>query len=337
MGFFWKMQTPGRADLLPMLANLNEANFETAAEAVFAYQSVNNPIFAQYLQLLGDSSGIRPTKPQNRFLPISFFKTHTVKSGVWEAETAFSSSGTTGQIPSRHLVRDLDFYLQNAHRGFTEFYGAPAEWAILALLPSYLKRGGSSLVAMADAFIRQSKYPESGFFLDNYEQLQRTLSHCKSKHYKTLLLGVSYALLDFAEEFPMDLRGVTIMETGGMKGRRRELTRLELHETLQSAFQVESIHSEYGMTELFSQAYAQAGSRFRPAVTMRVLATELNDPFCPVAPGKTGILNIIDLANLDTCSFVQTEDLGRVHPDGSFEVLGRADTAEMRGCNLMVE
>jgi len=322
---------------LPMLANLNEANFEAVAEAVFAYQSANNPIFAQYLRLLGDSSGIHTTKLKNRFLPISFFKTHTLKSGVWDAETEFTSSGTTGQIPSRHLVRDLDFYLQNAGRGFANFYGDPSEWAILALLPSYLERGGSSLVAMADFFIQESQHTESGFFLDNYEQLKSALIACRSKNCKTLLLGVSFALLDFSEQFPMDLRGVTIMETGGMKGRRRELTRLELHETLQAAFQVENIHSEYGMTELFSQAYAQAGSRFRPAATMRVLATELNDPFCPVAPGRTGVLNIIDLANLDTCSFVQTEDLGRVYPDGSFEVLGRADTAEMRGCNLMVE
>jgi hypothetical protein len=205
------------------------------------------------------------------------------------------------------------------------------------LLPSYLERGGSSLVAMADYFIRESKHPESGFFLHNFEDLKNALNQCKSKACKTLLLGVSYALLDFAEQFPMDLSGVTIMETGGMKGRRKELTKVELHETLKSALGAVEIHSEYGMTELFSQAYALGGPRFQPMQTMRVLATELNDPFCPVAPGKTGVLNIIDLANLDTCSFIQTEDLGRVFPDGSFEVLGRADIAEIRGCNLMVE
>lgn len=331
------MQTPRRADLLPMLANLNEANFEATADAVFAYQAANNPSFAQYLTLLGYAPEIQSARPKNIYLPISFFKNRSIQSGEWETETIFTSSGTTGQTPSRHLVRNLDFYLENTRKGFSEFYGDPSEWAILALLPSYLERGGSSLVAMADYFIKQSKHPESGFFLDNHAQLKTALNSCKSKSCKILLLGVSFALLDFAAQYPMDLRGVTIMETGGMKGRRQEMTRSALHETLQAAFQTDTIHSEYGMTELFSQAYAQEGSSFRPAATMRVLATELNDPFCLVAPGKTGVLNIIDLANLDTCSFVQTEDLGRVFPDGSFEVLGRADTAEMRGCNLMVE
>ncbi len=196
---------------------------------------------------------------------------------------------------------------------------------------------GSSLVAMADYFIQNSQHEESGFFLNDFGKLKAALSSCKSKDCRTLLLGVSFALLDFAEQCPMDLNGVTIMETGGMKGRRRELTRTELHETMKDAFGVNEVHSEYGMTELFSQAYALGDSRFRPTKTMRVFAHELNDPFCPVSYGRTGVLNIIDLANLDTCSFIQTEDIGRVFPDGSFEVLGRMDVAEMRGCNLMVE
>ena len=190
---------------------------------------------------------------------------------------------------------------------------------------------------MADYFIQRAQHPESGFFLHDFDRLKKVLTVCKSKGYKTLLLGVSFALLDFAAQCPMDLEGVIIMETGGMKGQRRELTRAELHETLCAAFNVKSIHSEYGMTELFSQAYAQGSTQFRPAQTMRVFATELNDPFCPVRAGRVGVLNVIDLGNLDTCSFIQTEDLGRVFADGSFEVLGRADTAEMRGCNLMVE
>ena len=340
MGFFWKMQTLERGDLLPMLSKLNEANFDVAAQAVFSYQSAQNPIFSQYLELLGHpiSNVQRPTSNvPHPFLPISFFKTHEVKSGHWSAETEFSSSGTSGQNPSRHPVRQLDFYLENARRGLAQFYGDPSEWAILALLPSYLERGGSSLVAMADFFIRNSRQPESGFFLNDFDKLKDALHSCKAKKCKTLLLGVSFALLDFAEQYPMDLRGVTVMETGGMKGRRREMTRAELHETLKAAMGVDAVHSEYGMSELFSQAYAMGGSIFRPAQSMRVLATELNDPFCLVPPGRTGVLNIIDLANLDTCSFIQTEDLGRVFPDGSFEVLGRADAAEMRGCNLMVE
>ncbi|MFN0035716.1 MAG: acyl transferase [Saprospiraceae bacterium] len=321
-----------------MLANLTQANFEAAAQAVFAYQAAHNPVFCKYLELTGRTpQGSSFIVHRSSFLPVSFFKTHRVQTGDWEAETEFTSSGTTGQMPARHPVRHLDFYLENARRGFAHFYGEPSEWAILALLPSYLERGGSSLVAMADFFVQNSPHPESGFFLNDFENLKTALNACKSKGCKTLLLGVSFALLDFAEQCPMDLRGVTVMETGGMKGRRRELTRSELHETLQAALGVETVHSEYGMTELFSQAYALGGSRFRPAPTMQVLATELHDPFCLAAPGRTGVLNIIDLANFDSCSFVQTEDLGRVFPDGSFEVLGRADAAEMRGCNLMVE
>ena len=342
MGFFWKMQTPQRADLLPMLANLNEANFDAVAQAVFAYQSNRNLVYSKYLGLLGrtfpKSGASAPnTIAQVPFLPISFFKTHLIQTGTWAAELEFTSSGTTGQTPSRHQVRDLNFYLENTRRGFAPIYGDPREWAVLALLPSYLERGGSSLVAMANFFIENSRHLESGFFLHDFERLQATLDICKSKGCKTLLLGVSFALLDFAEQCPMDLQGVTIMETGGMKGQRRELTRTELHSALCAALNVDTIHSEYGMTELFSQAYAQGGTEFRPAQTMRVFATELNDPFCPVRPGRAGVLNIIDLGNLDTCSFIQTEDLGRVFADGRFDVLGRADTAEMRGCNLMVE
>lgn len=332
------MQTPERADLLSSLANLQSGHFNAVAQGVFAYQSVQNSLFSRYLELLGYGPPYE-AKPalQPPFLPISLFKQHLIQTGNWTAETVFQSSGTTGQVASRHLVRNLNDYLQNALRGFAEFYGDPGEWAILALLPSYLERGGSSLVAMADYFIKKSKYPESGFFLNDFERLKDRLIACKEKGCKTLLLGVSYALLDFADAYPMDLSGVTLMETGGMKGRRKELTRAELHTALQRAFGVDQVHSEYGMTELFSQAYSSDGTAFRPAKTMRVVTTELNDPFCLTKPGRTGVLNIIDLANLDTCSFIQTEDLGRVFPDGSFEVLGRADIAEMRGCNLMVE
>ncbi|MCE7921920.1 MAG: acyl transferase [Haliscomenobacteraceae bacterium CHB4] len=342
------MQTPERADLLPLLADLDGDRFEEAAEAVFRYQAAHNPLYARYLELLGRTPSAihRPPSTVYRlpstvyrppFLPIRFFKTQKVTTGSWTPQTVFTSSATTGQTPSRHLVCDLEFYVENARRGFAYFYGDPSEWRILALLPSYLERGGSSLVAMADHFIRLSRYPESGFFLDDFQRLRDVLLSCRSDGYKTLLLGVSFALLDFAERFPMDLSGITVMETGGMKGRRREITRPELHEMLCSAFQLTAIHSEYGMTELFSQAYAQGGSLFTPAPTMRVMATEINDPFCPVAPGRTGVLNIIDLANLDTCSFIQTEDVGKVYADGRFEVLGRLDVAEMRGCNLMVE
>jgi len=326
------MQTPSRSDLLLLLTNLPDSNFNQAAEAIRAYQMAHNPLFAQYAALLGVERAKIPL-----FLPIAFFKSHRLQTGTWAAAQVFSSSGTSGQTTAQHLVRDPLFYLDNSLRGFTHFYENPEDWAILALLPAYLERSGSSLVAMADYFIQKSRHAESGFFLHDFDALKSALIRCQSKGCKTLLLGVSFALLDFSEQHPMDLNGITIMETGGMKGRRKEITRTELHEILQTAFQVPAIHSEYGMTELFSQAYAQGGTRFRPAPTMRVMVSELQDPFCFLPPGRPGVLNIIDLANLDTCSFIQTEDLGRVYEDGSFEVLGRADYAELRGCNLMVE
>ena len=337
------MQTPDRVELLSKLAEIAPERFEEMALSVFRYQATQNPVYAHYLELLGrEPAGIRHLA-DIPFLPVSLFKNYAVQSGQWTPETEFSSSGTTGQMPSRHLVRDLNFYLKNTGRGFAQHYGEPAGWCFLALLPSYLERGGSSLVAMADFFIRQSRYPESGFFLHEFEHLQQRLQHCREKAIPTVLLGVSFALLDFAERYPMDLSGIFVMETGGMKGRRREMTRAELHRTLCEVFQLEGIHSEYGMTELFSQAYGSSNSlseltvRFTPAPTMRAIAAEINDPFCVVPPGRTGTLNFIDLANIDTCSFVATEDLGKVYPDGRFEVIGRLDAAEMRGCNLMVE
>ena len=320
-----------------MVAELKAEQFEAVALSVFQYQAAHNELYARYLQLLGRSVDQIRTLSDIPFLPISFFKQHTIRTGSWSPQTIFTSSATTGQIPSQHLVRDPEWYLQQARRGFAQFYGDPSDWCVLALLPSYLERSGSSLVAMADHFIQLSPYQESGFFLHDFAELSEKLTICRAQGYKTLLLGVSFALLDFAEEHPMDLSGITIMETGGMKGRRKELTRAELHETLKKAFSVDAIHSEYGMTELFSQAYASGGTYFHPADTMRVLTMEINDPFCPAGAGRTGVLNIVDLVNLDTCSFIQTEDVGKVAADGTFEVLGRLDIAEMRGCNLMVE
>lgn len=337
------MQTPDRVELLSKLAEIAPERFEDTALAVFRYQASQNLLYARYLELLGRApDGIRALK-DIPFLPVGLFKNYAVQSGQWTPEAQFSSSGTTGQVSSRHLVRDLDFYLENTRRGFVRVYGEPDGWCFLALLPSYLERGGSSLVAMTDFFIRQSRYPESGFFLHDFDQLRQRLQHCRDRVIPTVLLGVSFALLDFAERYPMDLSGITVMETGGMKGRRREMTRAELHRTLCDAFQLREIHSEYGMTELFSQAYGSSDFlseptvRFTPAPALRAIATEINDPFCAVPPGRTGTLNFIDLANIDTCSFIATEDLGKVYPDGRFEVIGRLDAAEMRGCNLMVE
>jgi hypothetical protein len=337
------MTTPDRSALLRAITAVRPDNFEALALDVFRYQAAHNPLYARYLELLRFDAASIPNSQFSilnsqfplPFLPISFFKTHDVKTGQWDGETTYTSSATTSQTPSRHAVRHTDFYLENARRGFAQHYGDLSEWCVLALLPAYLERQGSSLVAMADDFIRRSKHPDSGFFLHDFERLRSVLLHCKQLNTKTLLLGVSFALLDFAEQCPMDLRGVTVMETGGMKGRRREITRSELHQILCGAFQLEAVHSEYGMTELLSQAYALGGPLFSPAPTMRVLAHEINDPFCPVPHGRTGLLHIVDLANVDTCSFISTEDLGRVYADGRFEVLGRLDAAELRGCNLM--
>lgn len=332
------MQTNERQQILNDLEILRRTGqgFEALALRIFRYQAAHNPLYRRYLSLLH-----RPPESVQHwknipFLPISLFKTHSIQTGAWTPEVVFTSSSTTGQTPSRHLTRDLDAYLTNTLAGFRQYYGDPADWMILALLPAYLERKGSSLVAMADFFIRRSRYPQSGFFLHDLDALAAVLQQ-RPERVPVLLLGVSFALLDLAGQFPMPLPGVTIMETGGMKGRRREMTRQEMHGILQQAFQVPVIHSEYGMTELLSQAYSQGNSIFTPANTMQVMAVELNDPFCAALPGRNGVLQVADLANVDTCSFIATEDLGKVYANGSFEVTGRADTAEMRGCNLMVE
>lgn len=331
------MQTIERQLLLPELSKLIDQPqaFEELAIKIFRYQARHNPLYRRFLELLRRDPASISVLEEIPFLPISFFKSHVVKTNDWPETAVFSSSGTTGQVTSRHFVRDQDFYTHNTVQGFRPFYGDPAHWTIFALLPSYLERNGSSLVVMADHFIQRSQYSQSGFFLNNMDELA-TLLQNQPKSNPVLLLGVSFALLDLAEQYPMDLSGVTIMETGGMKGRRKEITRAELHQTLKRAFQVSEIHSEYGMTELFSQAYNKGGNLFTPAHTMKVISTEINDPFCHTLPGRTGTLNIIDLANLDTCSFIATEDIGRVYSDGQFEVLGRLDAAEMRGCNLMI-
>ncbi len=304
---------------------------------VFRFQARHNPLYREYLQLLKTDPEKVTKIASIPFLPIQFFKSYDIKTGDWEPALTFTSSGTTGQQSSRHHLRYPDFYRQNARRGFAHFYGPVEEYCILALLPAYLERSGSSLVFMAEDFIRQSRHPESGFFLYNTEALLEILARCKKRGIPTLLLGVSFALLSLAEEAPTGLSGIIIMETGGMKGRRKELTREELHAALSAAFQVETIHSEYGMTELLSQAYSRGGGLFFPSPGMQVLAREITDPFSLQENGKSGALNIIDLANLDTISFIATDDLGRVYDDGSFEILGRLDASDVRGCNLLVQ
>lgn len=325
-----------RESLLSRIRKASAAQFEQLALDVFQYQAQANPLYRAYLELLGVKPGSVQTLAQLPFLPISLFKQHLIQTGEWTPERLFSSSGTTGQQTSRHALRSPDFYRENARRGFQHFYGPVAPYCMLALLPAYLERQGSSLVFMADDFIQQSECPHSGFFLYNTDELVQILSDCKKNGQPVLLLGVSFALLDLAEQYPMDLSGCIVMETGGMKGRRRELTRSELHAQLKAAFQLDSVHSEYGMTELLSQAYSQGQGIFRPTPSMKVLSREITDPLQPQRLGKTGALNIIDLANLDTISFIATDDLGRCQPDGSFELLGRLDDSDIRGCNLLI-
>ncbi|HRJ15589.1 MAG TPA: acyl transferase, partial [Saprospiraceae bacterium] len=291
----------------------------------------------RYLELIGKKIQAVETVQEIPFLPIELFKTYDIQTGDWTPERIFSSSGTTGQTTSRHLLHDPDWYRMGARRAFARQYGPVENFCFLALLPSYLERNNSSLVFMAEDFISLSRYAQSGFYLYNMADLVKVLSDCVQNNIPTVLLGVSFALLDLAEAFPMPLEQVIVMETGGMKGRRAELTREQLHQVLRTAFQVQHIHSEYGMTELLSQAYSPGNGRFYPAPTMRVLAREAADPFAIRTWGQNGALNIIDLANVDTLSFIATDDLGKVAEDHSFEVTGRLDSSEIRGCNLMVE
>lgn len=314
----------------------NNANFEKTVWEVYQFQSKNCAVYSKYLALLGILGKKLNSISQIPFLPISFFKSHDVITEGLAIEKTFTSSGTTGSVPSKHLVHSLAVYKQSFMAGFNQFYGSPNKYCILALLPSYLEREGSSLVYMAGELIQQSNHPKSGFYLDDFEKLAQVLAENEKLGQKTLLLGVSFALLDFGALFPMQLNHTTIMETGGMKGRRRELTRSELHNELKQAFGVTTIHSEYGMTELLSQAYAKEEGRFYCPPTMQAWARVTDDPFSYETNGKTGGLNIIDLANIYSCSFIETEDLGRTYPDGSFEVLGRFDNSETRGCNTMV-
>ncbi|MEM8908468.1 MAG: acyl transferase, partial [Bacteroidota bacterium] len=320
-----------RNKLVKKIQNIGEFSFEEVALSVFRYQAQSNPLYAKFLDLLSIDFQQIAAIEQIPFLPIALFKQYSIKTGQWPSEAVFTSSGTTGQTTSRHEIRSLDWYRQLSIQGFEQQYGPLTQYCILALLPSYLERSGSSLVYMAEQFIRQSPYPSSGFFLYDTQKLLQVLQECQTQQIPTLLIGVSFALLDLAQQHPINLEGITIMETGGMKGRRQEITRQELHDQLKMAFRVSTIHSEYGMTELLSQAYSPGEGRFYGMPSMQVHCREVTDPLHLQEQGKSGLLNIIDLANLDTCSFIATDDLGIVHKDGSFEVLGRLDHSDIRG------
>ncbi|MBX2917283.1 MAG: acyl transferase [Cyclobacteriaceae bacterium] len=315
---------------------VNDSNFEDIAIRLFRFQAENNPVYKRYLQNLEVKPAQIEHLNQVPFLPISFFKTQKIQTGNWNPETEFISSGTTGLQTSRHLVASLVFYLQHAVKTFEQFYGSLKQYHVLALLPAYLERKGSSLIAMIDHFIRSSESEHSGFYLYNYDDLALKIETLRSGSRKILVWGVSFALLDLAEKFEIDLSKAIVMETGGMKGRRQELTRLELHAFLNKRFNTSVIHSEYGMTELMSQAYSQGLGYYNLSPWMKVMFREINDPFSYLE-GRAGGINVVDLANFNTCAFVETQDLGKSIETGQFEILGRIDNSDVRGCNLLVE
>lgn len=309
--------------------------FEEIAMQLFYEQAEHNTIYKAYLKALNRNIKEIQEIKDIPFLPIDFFKTHKVQTHRWDAETTFTSSGTTGTTTSRHYVASLAWYETIFRQAFESFYGDVQSYAVVALLPAYLERKGSSLVYMAQKMIEESKHSLSDFYLYDQEKLVETLQTLEKEKQPTILLGVSFALLDLAEKYTLNLKHTIVMETGGMKGRRREMVRAELHDILQKGLGVQSIHSEYGMTELMSQAYSKGEGKYMCPSWMKVMTREVNDPFAWEQNAKTGIINIIDLANVDSCAFIATADLGRVFDNGSFEVLGRMDYSDARGCNLM--
>ena len=303
--------------------------------SVFRFQYHQNRVYRQWCDLHEiEPNGVKTLKSIPS-LPISFFKSHAVCSTEFIPENVFESSGTGQTGTSRHFVKDLSVYEQSFLDCFNKFYGNPQDWCILGLLPSYLERQHSSLVMMVDALIKVSRHPQSGFYLDEHKKLSKNLSILEKQEQKTLLIGVTFGLLDFAAEFPQKLKHTIVMETGGMKGRQKEITRKEVHKMLSEKLGVAKIHSEYGMTELLSQAYSAGDGRFICPPWMKVMIREVDDPL-QISNSGTGLLTIIDLANIYSCSFIATDDVGNVYEDGSFEVLGRLDNSDLRGCSLMV-
>lgn len=302
---------------------------------LFHWQAEHNKVYRAYCELMKVDPASVTTVTDIPFLPIELFKSHEVMTGEFNPEVVFESSGTTGSQPSRHLLRSLDHYKNIFIKGFELEYGDVANLCIIGLLPSYLERGNSSLVAMVDELIRRSDNPKSGFYLNEFDELDKVLRKLEEKQTPVLLIGVSFALLDLAESHGRKLDGVTIMETGGMKGRREELVRSELHDRLKNAFGVRQVHSEYGMTELMSQAYSKYDGVFDCPPWMKVYVRDIDDPVTTRTSGR-GALNIIDLANIDSCCFIATQDVGTVHENGLFEVQGRMDHSDVRGCNLLV-
>ena len=310
--------------------------FEKIALKVFRFQYDNNAVYHQFCNLINQDKQTVKSLKEIPFLPIQFFKSHDVVSSTNYPETIFTSSGTTGSITSRHLVTDLSLYEQSFRQAFSQFYGNIEDYTVLALLPSYLERQGSSLIHMVEDLIQLSNNSDSGFYLNDYDALVKKLVEQERENKNVLLIGVTFALLDLIEKQNFQLENTIIMETGGMKGRRKEMIREELHEILTKGFGVKSIHSEYGMTELLSQAYSLGNGIFECPSWMQIHIRDTEDALTYISNGKTGGINVIDLANINSCSFIATQDLGKKYDNDSFEVLGRFDNSDIRGCNLMV-
>lgn len=319
----------------------SNADFEDLALQLFKYQVKNNDLYQTYVQSLGFRAEEVLAVKDIPFLPIGFFKTHEIKTGIFEPELVFESSGTTQTVPSSHFVKDVRLYEQSFRKAFELFYGKITDYVIIGLLPSYLERQHSSLVYMVNDLIQLSGYSESGFYLDEHKKLADQLKKLEDQGQKTLLIGVTFGLLDFAEKYPLSLRETIVMETGGMKGRREEWTREQVHGFLKEKFGIKNIHSEYGMTELLSQAYSQQDGLFHCPPWMKIALRDMRDPLQLLPwpePGQSsqGLINVIDLANIHSCAFMATDDVGKLYSDGSFEVLGRQDNSDLRGCSMMV-
>lgn len=312
----------------------SEEDFKKICFEIFKYQVDYNPIYSAYCEII--LKGKNPNKlTEIPFLPISFFKEEQIICQGQKIEEIFLSSGTSGN-QSKHLVSDLSIYKKSFRKAFELFYGDIKDYCILSLLPNYREREGSSLIYMVDNLINNSQYPESGFYLNDYQKLSQTLSKLEKEKKKTILFGVSYALLDLAEQFPQKLSNTIIIETGGTKGNRKEILKEELHESLKSCFKTKTIHSEYGMTELLSQSYSKGNGIFKSPPWKKVLIRDINDPLSFVDNNITGGINIIDLGNIYSCPFIATQDLGKKYNDDSFSIIGRYDNSDVRGCNLLV-
>jgi phenylacetate-coenzyme A ligase PaaK-like adenylate-forming protein len=314
----------------------SQKQFEKIALKVFRYQHENNLVYREFCDLMKVEPQKVKTLQQIPFLPIQFFKSHTVVSNTNPVQNTFTSSGTTGMVTSKHMVTDTSIYEESYRKGFSQFYGNIEDYVVLALLPSYLERDGSSLIYMVEDLIQLSNHDDSGFYLHNHDELINKLTTLDQSGQNVILIGVTFALLDLIEKHQFQLQNTIIMETGGMKGRRKEMIREELHQQLCEGFGVTAIHSEYGMTELLSQAYSLGEGVFECPSWIQILVRDTEDALTYIPQGKTGGINVIDLANINSCSFIATQDLGKKNPNNSFEVLGRFDNSDIRGCNLMV-